>query len=79
MRREEGWGFRMGNTCIPAVDSCSCMAKSTQYYKVINLQLNKFIKKNNIPTDMSMFLWSALSDHLCSYSQLQNPVMHSPI
>ena len=42
----EGWygvggerGFRMGNTCIPVVDSCWCMAKPIQYCKVINLQL----------------------------------------
>ena len=36
---EEGGGFRMGNTCIPVADSCRCMAKPIQYYKVINLQL----------------------------------------
>ena len=48
----EGWmvqggrwegGFRMGNMCIPVVDSCCCMAKPIQYCKVINLQLNKYI------------------------------------
>ena len=43
MGREEGGGFRMGNTCIPVMDSCRCMAKPIQYCKVINLQLNKFI------------------------------------
>ena len=38
----------MGNTCIPVMDSCWCMAKPIQYCKVINLQLNKFIfKKKN--------------------------------
>ena len=38
----EGWygdgggrGFRMGNTCSPVADSCSCMAKPIQYCKVI--------------------------------------------
>ena len=43
--KEEEGGFRMGNTCIPVVDSCRCMAKPIQYCKVINLQLkvNKFI------------------------------------
>ena len=50
----EGWmvpggkrkgGFRMGNMCIPVVDTWSCMRKPIQYCKVINLQLNKFIKK----------------------------------
>ena len=40
--RWEG-GFRMGNMCIPVVDSCCCMAKPIQYCKVINLQLNKYI------------------------------------
>ena len=33
-----GWGFRM-NTCTPMVDSCQCMAKPIQYWKVISLQL----------------------------------------
>ena len=37
--REEGGGFRMGNTCIPVADSCLRMAKPIQYCKVINLQL----------------------------------------
>ena len=42
----EGWygdgggrGFRMGNTCSPMADSCSCMAKPIQYCEVISLQL----------------------------------------
>ena len=33
-----GKGFRMGNTCIPVMDSCQCMAKPIQYCKVISLQ-----------------------------------------
>ena len=44
----EGWdgegvgrGFRMGNTCTPMADSCQCVAKPIQYYKVIILQLKK--------------------------------------
>ena len=32
--REEGGGFRMGNTCIPVADSCWCMAKPIPYCKV---------------------------------------------
>ena len=32
--REEGGGFRMGNTCIPVVDSFWYMAKRIQYCKV---------------------------------------------
>ena len=49
MGREVGGGFRMGNTCTPMADSCQCMAKPLQYYKVISLQLklNKFILKNS--------------------------------
>ena len=34
MGREEGRGFRMGNTCIPVVDSFCYMAKPIQYCKV---------------------------------------------
>ena len=43
MGREEGGGFRMGNTCIPVADSCWCMAKPIQYCKVKNNN-NKKIK-----------------------------------
>ena len=39
MGRELGGGFRMGNTCTLMADSCECMAKPIQYYKVISLQL----------------------------------------
>ena len=39
--REEREGFRIGNTCTPVADSCWCMAKPIQYYKVINLQLKR--------------------------------------
>ena len=34
MGREEGGGFRMGNTCIPVADSFRYLAKLTQYFKV---------------------------------------------
>ena len=40
MGREVGGVFRMGDTCTPMADSCQCMAKPLQYYKVISLQLN---------------------------------------
>ena len=30
----EGGGFMFGNSCTPVVDSCQCMAKPIQYYKV---------------------------------------------
>ena len=32
--REEGGGFRMGNTCIPVADSFRYLAKQIQYCKV---------------------------------------------
>ena len=42
----EGWdgagvggGFGMGNTCTPMANSCQCMVKPLQYWKVISLQL----------------------------------------
>ena len=34
MGRKEGGGFRMGNTCIPVVDSFRYIAKPLQYCKV---------------------------------------------
>ena len=39
MGREEGGGFRMGNTCIPVADPFRYLAKLIQYCKVISLQL----------------------------------------
>ena len=41
MGREVGGGFKMGNTCTPAADSCQYMAKPIQYCKVISLQKKK--------------------------------------
>ena len=32
--REEGGGFRMGNTCMPVADSSRYMAEPIQYCKV---------------------------------------------
>ena len=48
----EGWGWQGGgrgvqdggNTCAPVADSCQCMAKLSQYCKIIILLL-KLIKK----------------------------------
>jgi len=34
MGREDGGGFRMGNTCIPVADSFRYLAKLIQYFKV---------------------------------------------
>ena len=41
MGREAGEGTGMGNTCKSMANSCQCMAKPLQYYKVISLQLIK--------------------------------------
>ena len=37
--REVGGKFKMGNKCTSVADSCWCMAKPIQYFKVISLQL----------------------------------------
>ena len=34
MGLEVGGGFKIGNSCTPMADSCPCMAKPIQYYKV---------------------------------------------
>ena len=34
MGREVEGGFMFGNACTPVVDSCQCMTKPIQYYKV---------------------------------------------
>ena len=41
MGREEGGGFRMGNTCIPVADSFWYMAKPIQYFKIKKLNKKK--------------------------------------
>ena len=41
----EGGGFRMGNTCIPVVDSCWYMAKPIQYCKVKKNKIKNNKKK----------------------------------
>ena len=50
MWREEGGGFRMGNTCIPVANSFRYMAKPIQYCKVkkYNKIKQKNLKKNVI-------------------------------
>ena len=42
MGREEGGGFRMGNTCTVVADSSPCMAKPIQY---CNVKLINFLKR----------------------------------
>ena len=44
MGREEGGGFRMGNTCIPVADSFWYLAKLKQFVKFKN---KIKLKKNN--------------------------------
>ena len=45
MGREEGGGFRMGNTCIPVVDSFRYLAKLIQFVKFKNKIKFKIKKK----------------------------------
>ena len=45
MGREEGGGFRMGNTCMPVADSLRYMAEPIQYCRV--LKIKKKIKKKD--------------------------------
>ena len=45
MGREAGGGIGMRNTCKSMADSCQCMAKNSQYCKVISLQLIKINEK----------------------------------
>ena len=62
MGREEGGGFRMGNTCIPVADSCWYMAKPIQYCKVKNNFLNKKIKtfeKSILPSSKRKYNFSS--------------------
>ena len=47
MGREEGGGFKMGNTCIPVVDSFRYLAKPVQYVKFKNkIEFKKKKRKN---------------------------------
>ena len=39
-----GGRVRIGNTCTTMADSCECMAKPPQYYKVLSLQLKENLK-----------------------------------
>ena len=48
MGREEGGGLRMGNTCIPVVDSCWYMATPIQYCKLKKLKWNKNKNKEKL-------------------------------
>ena len=59
--REEGGGFRMGNTCIPVADSCWYMAKPIQYCKV------KKKKK-----DLSTYLFLAVLGLCCCLRALSS-------
>ena len=68
MGREEGGGFRMGNTCIPVADSCWYMSKRIQYCKV--KKYNKKRKKKESMIDAikhSTQLWVTWSNRLPSF------------
>ena len=43
---EVGEGFMFGNSCTPVADSCQCMAKPIQYYKVkVKIKIKKKEKR----------------------------------
>ena len=46
----------VGNSCTPVVDSCQCMAKPIQYYKVKNKQIKNKIKIKKRGVDLHIFL-----------------------
>ena len=52
MGRDVGGGFRMGNTCIPVVDSGQCMTKPIQYCKVKKKTKNS--RDITLPTKMHL-------------------------
>ena len=63
MGREEGGGFRMGNTCIPVVDSFLYLAKLIQYCKVkTNKETNKQKKQKTKQTNKTQH--NSLEIHL---------------
>ena len=51
----EGGGFRMGNTCIPVVDSFQYMAKPIQYCKVKKKKKQKTNVLNPYPHRVIVF------------------------
>ena len=55
MGREEGGGFRMGNTCKPVVDSFRYMAKPIQYCKVVKLNLKKLFMEINLSIQIKTY------------------------
>ena len=61
MGREDGGGFRMGNTCIPMVESFGYLAKLNQFAKFKNKIKLKQTKKNTQRTQghllFRLFWW----------------------
>ena len=62
MRREEGGGLRMGNMCIPVVDSCLYMAKPIQYCKVKKIIIQK---KRNENRPLFLIFYSQTPNTCC--------------
>ena len=63
--RVVGGEFWVGNSCTPVVDSCQCMAKPVQYYKVKKIKNLKKKKKRSEPH------WPELYDLLTSCRPFQ--------
>ena len=74
MGREEGGGFRMGNTCIPVADSFWYLAKLIQLCKVLKnkMKLKKKKKENDhlyIPPGSNCLCVNA---YICHWNQNRN-------
>ena len=54
MGREEGGGFRMGNTCMPVAASFRYIAEPIQYVKFKNKIKFKKIKKKEVSIILSL-------------------------
>jgi len=65
MGKEEGRGFRMGNTCIPVADSFWYMAKPIQYCKVKKKYLIEFTCESIWP--WALVFWKFF-DHSFDFS-----------
>ena len=63
MGREEGGGFRMGNTCIPVADSCWCMAKPIQKKKKEAEPIFSLQDLVLCITPSTFFFWPRFANH----------------
>ena len=58
-------GFMFGNSCTPVVDSCQCMAKPIQYFKV-KKKIKNFKKRKKKKKLLKESTCKALSNKNCT-------------